>query len=99
MWQSRSQIGMRMPSFCPVERGEELVLKTLFIRSSFDVYGRQYLEHNKNEKQSEYLFPLFQVYITRGFKSEVSEIFFLLENIHIRAEISTNIFCSVYFTH
>jgi hypothetical protein len=61
-----------MPSFCPVGCGEELVLKTLFISSSFVVYDRQYLEHNKNEKQSECLFPLFEVHITLGFKSEVS---------------------------
>jgi hypothetical protein len=46
--------------------------RLIFIRSSFVVYDRQYLEHNKNEKQSECLFPLFEVHITLGFKSEVS---------------------------
>ena len=41
------------------------------VRSSFVVYDIQYLEHNKNKKQSECLFPLFEVHITLGFKSEV----------------------------
>ena len=36
------------------------------------MYDIQYLEHNKNKKQSECLFPLFEVHITLGFKSEVS---------------------------
>ena len=36
--------------------------------SSFVVYDRQYLD----EKQSEFLFLLFEVHITFGFKSEVS---------------------------
>ena len=37
-------------------------------RSSFVVYDRQYLD----EKQREFLFLLFEVHITLGFKSEVS---------------------------
>ncbi len=44
----------------------------LIFRSSFVVYHIQYLEHNKNKKQSECLFPLFEVHITLGFKSEVT---------------------------
>ena len=39
----------------------------------------RYLEHNKNKKQSKCLFPLFEVHITLGFKSEVSAVV-LLDN-------------------
>ncbi len=42
------------------------------------IYDIQYLEHNKNKKQSECLFPLFEVHITLGFKSEVSASVFIL---------------------
>jgi hypothetical protein len=42
------------------------------VRSSFVLYDRQYL----NEKQSEFLFLLFEVHITLGFKSEVSAFIF-----------------------
>ena len=43
-----------------------------FFRSSFVVYDRKYLENNTNEKQSECVFPIFEVHITLGSKSEVS---------------------------
>ena len=51
--------------------------KILIFRSSFVVYDIQYLEHNTNKKQSERLFPLFELLITLGFKSEVSAYIYL----------------------
>ncbi len=58
------------------------ISSSIFVfRSSFVVYDRKYLGHNKNEKQSEWQFSLFEVHITLGFKSEVfAFIYFLNAN-------------------
>jgi hypothetical protein len=48
------------------------ISRSVFVfRSSFVVYNIKYLGHNRNEKQSECTFSLFEVHITLGFKSEV----------------------------
>ena len=44
------------------------------VRSSLVVYDRQYLD----EKQNEFLFLLFEVYMTLGFKSEVSAFIYVI---------------------